>query len=165
MSSKYVSKSKSDKRIFSVIDRSIYLSIYLSIYFPSHLSIYLSIYLSISVCSYLSIYLSISFCLYLSIYLSIFISLCSCQSVCLSICLFVCAFHHSSFLSIYLSIYLSQQIVHNDQSLLIKRLLFTYSWREKSWIHTIRRNMSVMWNKNYLVRDLNLNLLVHCLRQ
>ena len=32
--------------------------------------------------------------------------------------------------------------------------LFTYSWRENSWIHTFLKGICIMWNANCLVQDL-----------
>ena len=43
--------------------------------------------------------------------------------------------------------------------------LFTHSWRENDWIHTIPKDISAMWNAISHVQDLNSCRRVHFLRQ
>ena len=44
-------------------------------------------------------------------------------------------------------------------------LLFTHSWRENDYIHTISKVISAMWNANSLVQDLNSCRLIHLQRR
>ena len=43
--------------------------------------------------------------------------------------------------------------------------LFTHSWGEKNWIHNFPKGISVMWNANSLVQDLNSCRCVHFLQR
>ena len=44
-------------------------------------------------------------------------------------------------------------------------LLFAYTWRENSWIHTFPKGISAMWNATSLVEDLNSCRRIHFQRR
>ena len=90
--------------------------------------------------------------------------------VCVFICLYVYIFTYlsiqarSNTMSLEFRIFLLLVPFSNHHWRAKSAMLFTHSWRESNWIHTLPKDISAMWNVNSYLQDLSPCCHVHFLR-